>query len=196
MLVVNLIPFPFPRLHFFMVGFATLTSRGSQHYISFTILKLTQQMRDAKNMMCVADPRHGHYLTASAMFRGKMSTKEVDEHTINVQNKNSSYFVEWISNNVNFIVCDIPPKSLNMPSTFAGNSISVQEMFRRISEQFIAMFHRKAILHWYTSEGMDKMEFTEAESNMNDLVVSTNNTRMRSWRMKRGRRTMGLEKKM
>jgi hypothetical protein len=24
--------------------------------------------------------------------------------------------------------------------------------------------------HWYTGEGMDEMEFTEAESNMNDLV--------------------------
>ncbi|CBI34673.3 unnamed protein product, partial [Vitis vinifera] len=98
-LAVNLIPFP--RLHFFM------------------------QMWDAKNMMCAADPRHGRYLTASAMFRGKMSTKEVDEQMINVQNKNSSYFVEWIPNNVK------------------------SSMFRR---------------------GMDEMEFTEAESNMNDLV--------------------------
>merc|ERR1712146_746466 len=29
---------------------------------------------------------------------------------------------------------------------------------------------RKAFLHWYTGEGMDEMEFTEAESNMSDLV--------------------------
>jgi len=26
-------------------------------------------------MMCAADPRHGRYLTASALFRGRMSTK-------------------------------------------------------------------------------------------------------------------------
>ena len=32
------------------------------------------------------------------------------------------------------------------------------------------MFRRRAFLHWYTGEGMDEMEFTEAESNMNDLV--------------------------
>ncbi|KAF9621419.1 hypothetical protein IFM89_021458, partial [Coptis chinensis] len=36
-----------------------------------------KQMWDAKNMMCAADPRHRRYLTVSAMFRGKMSTKEV-----------------------------------------------------------------------------------------------------------------------
>ncbi|KAH3659453.1 hypothetical protein OGAPHI_007474, partial [Ogataea philodendri] len=28
----------------------------------------------------------------------------------------------------------------------------------------------KAFLHWYTSEGMDEMEFTEAQANMTDLV--------------------------
>ena len=37
------------------------------------------RMFDAKNMMCAADPRHGRYLTAAALFRGRMSTKEVDE---------------------------------------------------------------------------------------------------------------------
>ncbi|OAE26102.1 hypothetical protein AXG93_4022s1140 [Marchantia polymorpha subsp. ruderalis] len=167
-LAVNLIPFP--RLHFFMVGFAPLTSRGSQQYRALTVPELTQQMWDAKNMMCAADPRHGRYLTASAMFRGRMSTKEVDEQMINVQNKNSSYFVEWIPNNVKSSVCDIPPNGLKMASTFIGNSTSIQEMFRRVSEQFTAMFRRKAFLHWYTGEGMDEMEFTEAESNMNDLV--------------------------
>ena len=50
--------------------------------------------------MCAADPRHGRYLTASALFRGRMSSREVDEQMMTVQNKNSSYFVEWIPNNV------------------------------------------------------------------------------------------------
>jgi hypothetical protein len=92
------------------VGFTPLTSRGSQQYRALTVPELTQQMWDAKNMMCAADPRHGRYLTAAAQFRGRMSTKEVDEQMLNVQNKNSSYFVEWIPNNVKSSVCDIPPK--------------------------------------------------------------------------------------
>ena len=36
--------------------------------------------------------------------------------------------------------------------------------------QFSAMYKRKAFLHWYTGEGMDEMEFTEAESNCHDLM--------------------------
>merc|ERR1712157_402672 len=117
-LAVNLIPFP--RLHFFMTGFAPLTSRGSQQYRALTVPELTQQMFDAKNMMCG--------------------------------------------------ICDIPPKGLKMAVCFVGNTTAIQEMFKRVAEQFTGMFRRKAFLHWYTGEGMDEMEFTEAESNMNDLV--------------------------
>merc|ERR1712086_774774 len=83
-----------------------------------------------------------------ALFRGRMSTKEVDEQMLNVQNKNSSYFIEWIPNNMKCAICDIPPKGLKMSVGFCGN----------------------AFLHWFTGESMDEMEFTEAESNMNDLV--------------------------
>ena len=99
-----------------------------------------------------------------------MSCKEVDKQMLNVCSKNSSYFVEWIPNNMKASVCDIPPKGLKMSVTFLGNTTAIQEMFKRVSEQFTAMFRRKAFLHWYTGEGMDEMEFTEAESNMNDLV--------------------------
>merc|ERR1712238_524314 len=102
---------PFPRLHFFMVGFAPLTSRGSQQYRALTVPELTQQMFDAKN-------------------------------------KNSSYFVEWIPNNIKSSVCDIPPKGLKMAVAFLGNSTAIQEMFKRVGEQFTAMFRRKAFLHW------------------------------------------------
>ena len=57
-----------------------------------------------------------------------------------------------------------------MSVTFLGNNTSIQQIMMRISNQFTSMFRRKAFLHWYTGEGMDPLEFTEAESNMNDLV--------------------------
>ncbi|XP_067005311.2 tubulin beta-1 chain isoform X2 [Anabrus simplex] len=167
-LAVNMVPFP--RLHFFMPGFAPLTSRGCQQYRALTVPELTHQMFDAKNMMVACDPRHGRYLTVAAVFRGRMSMKEVDEQMLSIHNKNSSYFVEWIPNNVKTAVCDIPPMGLKMSSTFIGNTTAIQEVFKRISEQFAAMFRRKAFLHWYTGEGMDEMEFTEAGNNMNDLI--------------------------
>ena len=57
-----------------------------------------------------------------------------------------------------------------MSATFIGNSTSIQELFRRVMEQYSSMYKRKAFLHWYTAEGMDELEFSEAESNMIDLI--------------------------
>ncbi|XP_032106815.1 tubulin beta-8 chain-like [Sapajus apella] len=166
-LAVNMVPFP--RLHF-MPGFAPLTSRGSQQYRALTVTELTQQLFDAKNMMAACDLCHGSYLTVAAIFRGRMSMREVDEQMFNIQNKNSSYFAEWLPHNVETAICDIPPRGLKMSATFIGNNTAIQELFKCISEQFTAMFRRKAFLHSYTGKGMDEMEFTEAESNLNDLV--------------------------
>lgn len=50
-----------------------------------------------------------------------------------------------------------------MSVTFIGNTTSVQEVFRRVADQYNAMFQRKAFLHWYTGEGMDEDEFSKAE---------------------------------
>jgi tubulin beta len=98
------------------------------------------------------------FVQVAAVFRGKVSMKEVEEQMQNVQNKNSAYFVEWIPNNVLSAQCDIPPRGVKMAVTFLGNSTAIQELFKRVSDHFTAMFKRKAFLHWYTQEGMDEME--------------------------------------
>ena len=66
------------------------------------------------------------YLTVAAMFRGRMSMKEVDEQMLNVQNKNSSYFVEWIPNNVKVSCAFLfTPDLVNLIFDFYGNVIAL-----------------------------------------------------------------------
>jgi len=167
-LAVNLVPFP--RLHFFLVGFAPLTAKDTVNYRQLTVPEVTQQCFNSSNMMCAADPRHGRYLTCAMMFRGDVTSEIVVDQMAEMENKHSSYFVEWIPNNIKASICDIPPKGLNISSVFIGNSTSIQEAWKRVVDQYTLMFRRKAFLHWYTGEGMDEMEFTEAESNLNDLI--------------------------
>ena len=123
------------------------------------------------NMMAACNPLHGRYLTVSTIFRGRISMKEVENQMLDYQTRMNSYFVEWIPNNVKTAVCNTPPSGFDMSGTFIGNSTAIQDIFKRVSEQFTVMFRRKAFLHWFTGEGMDEMELTEAESNMNDLVA-------------------------
>jgi len=157
---------PFPRLHFLVPGLAPLTAQGP----ALTVAELTQEVFEDKNLMVATDLRYGKYLSAAVTFRGSMSMKEVDEEILNAWNKNSSFISEWIPDNFKTSVCDIPPRGVERSATLLANSTAIMEMFKRLVEQFTFMFRRKAYLHWYSDEGMDEMEFTEAESNFNDLV--------------------------
>ncbi|KAJ2514943.1 Tubulin beta-3 chain [Coemansia sp. RSA 2049] len=167
-LAVNMVPFP--RLHFLISGIAPLTGSQAQSYRNVTVPDLCQQMYDARNMMVLTDPRHGRYLTCAAMFRGKVSLKECEDTILAYADKNPSVFIEWIPNSTQIAVCDVPRFDMDISSTFLGNSTSIQELFARIRIQFSSMFRRKAFIHWFTDEGMDEMEFTEAESNIADLI--------------------------
>ena len=167
-LAVNMVPFP--RLHFFVPGFAPLTAVANRPYRAINVPALVQQMFDAKNLMAACDPRQGRYLAAAAIFRGRLSTKEVDEQMANVQRRNSAYFVPWIPNNVQTAMCDIPPRGLSMCATFVGNNTAIADgPLRRVRTQFADMYRRRAFVHWYTGEGMDEAEFAQAESTLNDL---------------------------
>ena len=168
-LAVNLIPFP--RLHFFLIGFAPLVSRNMASYQSLTVPELTAQMFERNNMMCAADPSIGKYLSAYCLFRGPIASKEANDEMNKIKDKTKSSCIEFIPDSISFSLCNIPPKGLKMAATFLGNSTSIQEMFRRVTDQYNAMFRRKAFLHWYTGEGMDEMEFEEAYGNIQDLIM-------------------------
>ena len=110
---------------------------------------------------------------------------------LNVQRRNSAYFVPWIPNNVQTAMCDIPPRGLRMCATFVGNNTAIASgPLQRIRSGFSEMYRRRAFVHWYTGEGMEEVEFTQAESTLNDLcdeyqqyqdaLVSTNHPAPRS----------------
>ena len=168
-LAVNLIPFP--RLHFFLTSYAPLTNAATSAFRQYSVAELASQQFDAKNMMCACDPRRGRYLTAAAIFRGKVATRDVDECMREIHQRYAPYFVEWIPNNITTSVSSVAPAGSPMATTFLGNSTAIQDVFSRVSEQFEVMFRRRAYLYWFTSEGMDEMEFTEASSNLADLIT-------------------------
>ena len=66
--------------------------------------------------------------------------------------------------------CDTPPPGLQTSATIIANSTAINNLLRRISSQFSALFRRKAFLHQYTAEGMEEMEFSEAEANLGDVI--------------------------
>jgi len=166
---VNLIPFP--RLHFFNMAQAPLLSPKNGGYTKLFIQELTKQVWSGKQFYSNVPIEDGKFLTASMHYRGKISTQETDENIEKVQASKAEDFVEWIPNNIKSSVIDVPPVDANISATFITNTTALKAMFQRLASQFSALYKRKAFLHWYKGEGMDEMEFQEADKNVVDLIT-------------------------
>merc|ERR1719242_124048 len=143
---VNLIPFP--RLHFYNIAQAPILSPKNSGYTKPFIQELTKQV-----------------------WSGKQFFSNVPIEDGKVQAAKSEDFVEWIPNNVKSAVCDVPPVDASISATFVTNTTALKAMFQRLASQFSALYKRKAFLHWYKGEGMDEMEFQEADKNVVDLIT-------------------------
>merc|ERR1712141_806514 len=166
---VNLVPFP--RLHFFLVSQAPLFKKESSGMVNINVQELTTQAFSARNFYSNVKPDDGKYLASSFVFRGNMTTNDVDENMDKLQNKQADDFVEWIPNNIRSSIVETPPVTSTMSATFIANTTALKGIFQRLATQFGAMYRRKAFLHWYKGEGMDEMEFQEADKNVRDLIT-------------------------
>ncbi|KAM0748504.1 tubulin/FtsZ family protein [Meredithblackwellia eburnea MCA 4105] len=171
-LATNMVPFP--RLHFLTSSHAPLFPPTQAIFQKVSIPELTSQLFNPINSMAAIDNRDGKFLTVASCFRGRgISSREVEESMAGVKERNLGFFVDWIPNAVQTTICNVPPATgggaLGLTGTFVANSTSIQGLFTRTHEQYSAMLRRKAFLYWYTGEGMDELEFTEAESNLLDL---------------------------
>merc|ERR1712117_157264 len=135
------------------------------------IQELTKQVWSGKQFYSNVPIDDGKFLTASMMYRGNISTQETDENIEKVQATKAEDFVEWIPNNIKSAVIDVAPVDANISATFVTNTTALKAMFQRLASQFSALYKRKAFLHWYKGEGMDEMEFREADKNVRDLIT-------------------------
>jgi len=166
---VNLVPFP--RLHFFLVSQAPLLSKQASAMTGLNVRELTTQAYSARNFFSNVRPEDGKYMASSFTFRGNLSTQDVDDNMEKLNTKNADDFVEWIPNNLKSGIVSTRPKTSDISATFVANTTALKGIFQRLATQFGAMYRRKAFLHWYKGEGMDEMEFQEADKNVRDLIT-------------------------
>merc|ERR1719300_1780675 len=166
---VNLVPFP--RLHFFLVSQAPPASKDNRGYQLVNVKELVNQVYSPRTFFSNVKPDDGKYMTASLIFRGPMKTQEVDEICEKRQTSNGDDYVEWIPNNQKTSIVERPPIDYESSCSFISNTTALKGIFQRLATQFGAMYKRKAFLHWYKGEGMDEMEFQEADKNVRDLIT-------------------------
>lgn len=166
---------PFEDLHFFFPAIAPIPPQGNNGKPKgatrpSTLTDITMQLFNPENHMVDCNSKAGTYLTCAAMFRGEISTQDIDESMLRLQENPNHKFSSWIPNNIKTAICNVPPAGLDMMATFLVNSTAITHMLARVHKQFNSMFEKKAYLHWYETEGMDLGEFDEARQKVQTLI--------------------------
>eukprot|EP01084_Bolivina_argentea_P019852 36916_1 len=169
-MATNLIPFP--RLHFFSCSFAPLFEKGKAGYTNWSFRNITEDIWRDDHFLADINQVDGKYLSCCINYRGKPDTSsyEIDSTIREMQMKNSDQFVTWIPHNIKTSIITIPPPTVDKCASLISNTTAVKSVFMRISASFAKLFKRKAFLHWYVDEGMDEMEFIDADASMRDLI--------------------------
>eukprot|EP00483_Globobulimina_turgida_P013601 UN13626 len=115
----------------------------------------------------------GKHLNMAICYRGSDETAidKMDAYILTIQQRMADDFVTWIPGiNVqssfiydgdNFAYKQYTP----LVSTVIASTTAIKSVFQRLCVQFAKIYKRKGYLHWYKGDGMDEMEFQEADKN-------------------------------
>ncbi|CAD8106670.1 unnamed protein product [Paramecium primaurelia] len=155
-LQLNLIPFP--RLHFFQPSYMII----NQSNWSITNILKTQY-----KLCSFEDNLQNEYTSYQIQLRGNCFG--IPESQSLMIKKDDLY--QFIGHDTHYRVhTSVQHRDHENIVGFLGNSNGFKNYIQCYSDNFAKMFRKKAFVHLYSSVGMDEMEFTEAETNINDLI--------------------------
>ncbi|XWS29649.1 hypothetical protein CRYUN_Cryun24cG0047700 [Craigia yunnanensis] len=96
--------------------------------------------------------------------------KDVNAAVAIIKTKRTIQFVDWCPTALKCGINYQPPTvvpggdlaKVQRAVCMISNSTSVAEVFSRIDHKFDLMYAKRAFVHWYVGEGMEKDEFSEA----------------------------------
>lgn len=159
---IELNSIPYPRLHFFS-GFYFDESRYTTNFIEKSKRNSLNERGGLFSFPLKA--QEVKILNGINLYRGEdFSSSELEEA--------SKYFPSfkryWTEELTGHVGKSSGGSRKDVCHLYSGQFLSGYSS--KLSEEFTKYFRRKSFLCWYTSDGMDEMEFTEAESNMSDFA--------------------------
>eukprot|EP01083_Nonionella_stella_P306515 1073799_1 len=137
----------FPRLHFLCSGQTPLFRKGCHMQCdTLTVQQVADQVMSPRHWMCNVRPEDGRYLSTANIYRGSCAAQEIDDELSKISQLMKDDWISWIPNNRTATVVDVTVQNLERNGTSLMNTTSIKE-------------------------GMDEMQFQEADKNVRDLFI-------------------------
>lgn len=171
----------FDTMKLVVPAMSTLTPPTKEQYINKDNFHLISDCLNPKRTLCNVDPRHGRYTSIYSAFRGPIETGTIEKSTIDLQNKNSSYFVEWIPSNICVSHASTPglvqgtKTPLTRPTAFSLSVTSaVQEYLNSLKDRVKLVFRRKGFFCQINDEGHSSDDISAAFRNLKEIHKAYN----------------------
>jgi len=173
---------PFPRVHFPLLAYAPFASAQRSAHQRPPILDLTAACFEPGNQLfklsdseCAA----GKYIACCMLYRGDVVAKDINHAIRNIRDTKRLEFVEWCPTGFKVgINCRPPVPAVSPDDELVGggravcmmsNTTAIASAWTRLCQKFDLMFRKRAFIHWYESEGMEKDDFNQARENIEVL---------------------------
>eukprot|EP01084_Bolivina_argentea_P279541 477917_1 len=170
----------FPRMHFVSFGISPFISPKVTEYDT-NINKILNELLFANDISGIK-MENGKFLNISMHYRcdskDEIAMNNMEQFLCIKQMELNKWkdFVCWTPSSIqSCYVYDGNNFCYKKYSSMFGTSIchttAIKSIWQRISANFAKVYKRKAFLCWYKGEGMDEMEFQEADKNVRDLIT-------------------------
>eukprot|EP01129_Flabellula_baltica_P001949 TRINITY_DN1183_c0_g1_i1.p1 TRINITY_DN1183_c0_g1~~TRINITY_DN1183_c0_g1_i1.p1 ORF type:complete len:356 (-),score=62.92 TRINITY_DN1183_c0_g1_i1:9-1076(-) len=164
---------PFPRLHFYSPSYFSHdpTTQGTKNE-----KEIVDEIFWPTSLLNSSGTK-GKYLSSTLLLRGENISEPLFSHRMHKwRTENPERSSEFLSLGYQVSVCPMPGPSWSpnqLTGTLVSNSTSISSIFKPTLRRFQSLFNNKEQLHQYT-QTMDELEFQEAESNLQDLILEYN----------------------
>lgn len=173
---------PFPRVHFPLLAYAPFTSAQRTAHERPSAADITSACFEPGNQLFKLDSQahvEGKYIACCMLYRGDVVAKDINYAISHIRHTKNLQFVDWCPTGFKVgINCRPPVSAISETDELMGgdravclmsNTTAIADAWTGLCRKFDLMFKKRAFVHWYESEGMEKSEFVEAREDIEVL---------------------------
>jgi len=169
---------PYPRIHFPLTSYAPLVSQSTAGSELFSVAEITRACIEPPNQMVKCGSlaqENAKYMACCLLYRGDVAPRDVNTAINALKTRSKIQFVDCCPTGFKIGINSEAPSvfpgesglaSVPRSACMLANTTAIKDAFGKVNHKFDLMMAKRAFVHWYEGEGMDRAEFKEAREDL------------------------------